>query len=87
MSGHHRLGGRVAILEERLEHAGIGQRRRVAKVRLAARDLTQHAAHNLARPRLGQAWRVLHVLGRGECANLAAHCICVDVNVLLVSIF
>ena len=62
-----------ALLDQAVDHAGVGQRRGVTHVlQLVAGDLAQDAPHDLARAGLGQARRPLDQLRLGEAADLLA---------------
>mmetsp|Transcript_36706 Transcript_36706/g.86599 ORF Transcript_36706/g.86599 Transcript_36706/m.86599 type:complete len:397 (-) Transcript_36706:816-2006(-) len=62
------------LRHELLHDGGVGEGGGVAqRVGLVARDLAQHAAHDLARSRLGQARDDHDTVGDGEAADLLAH--------------
>ena len=64
----------LPVLNEVVDHGGIGQRRGVAEIgEIVLGDLAQDAAHDLAGARLGQAGRELDQIGRGDRADLLAH--------------
>src|SRR3954451_10599629 len=56
------------LLLEVLHHPGVAQRSDVTELP-ALGDVAQQAAHDLARPRLGQVGRPNHPLGPGELAD------------------
>src|SRR3954466_4677616 len=64
----------LAVLDEVVHDARVGQRRGVAeRAEIILGDLAQDAAHDLAGPRLGQARCELDVVGRGDRPDLTAN--------------
>src|SRR5215468_6776247 len=62
-----------AVLHQIVDHRRIGQRRGVAEIaEIVLGDLAQDAAHDLARPRLGQTGRPLDDIRRGDRSDLFA---------------
>src|SRR5689334_13965784 len=64
----------LAVLDEIVDHRGIGQRRGVAEARgLVLSDLAQDAAHDLAGARLGKPGCELDQIGGGDRTDVLAH--------------
>src|SRR5712672_2339044 len=64
----------LPVLDEIIDHGGIGERRGVAEAaRFVLRDLAQDTAHDLAGSGFGQARRELDQIGRGDRADVLAH--------------
>src|SRR5882757_1443587 len=64
----------AAVLDQVVDHGGIGERRGVTEIgEIVLGDLAQDAPHDLARACLGQAGCPLDDVGRRDRANLLAH--------------
>ena len=63
----------AAVLEQRLDDGRVGQGAQVAQLPVALRYLAQHAPHDLAGARLGQAGRVLQIVGSRERGDPLPH--------------
>mmetsp|Transcript_23202 Transcript_23202/g.58857 ORF Transcript_23202/g.58857 Transcript_23202/m.58857 type:complete len:226 (-) Transcript_23202:20-697(-) len=62
------------FVDEHLDDGGVCHRGNIAqRLRLAARDLSQNAAHDFPRARLGQPGHAHDHLGRGDAADVRAH--------------
>jgi hypothetical protein len=64
----------LAILDEIIDHGGIGERRGIPEASgFVLRDLAQDAAHDFAGTGLWQARRELDLVGRGDRPDVLAH--------------